>query len=225
MTGPVRPVSAGDQAWADLGAELAPARSLGRIDTATSRAVTTVTVIGVLLTGLGALTATLPADSGAARALATAAVITAALAVACALTAQVLTISHRVNPANLADVRAWYRRQFTIRAYPARAATILLLAAALLAGAAATAAITATHAAAPTIQVTQTTPTGTATTTITVQATFRGLAPGQVTTVTITTPARVWTPTGFVDTIRSGTMVYEERTGSGTGSQEVHPGI
>ena len=35
----------------------------------------------------------------------------------------------------------------------------------------------------------------------------------------------LWTPTGFVDTIRSGTMVYEERTGSGTGSQEVHPGI
>ncbi len=34
-----------------------------------------------------------------------------------------------------------------------------------------------------------------------------------------------WIPTGFVDTIRSGTMVYEERTGSGTGSQEVHPGI
>ena len=37
--------------------------------------------------------------------------------------------------------------------------------------------------------------------------------------------AERWTPTGFVDTIRSGTMVYEERTGSGTGSQEVHPGI
>ena len=35
----------------------------------------------------------------------------------------------------------------------------------------------------------------------------------------------LWTPTGFVDTIRSGTMVYEERTGSGTGSQEVHPGV
>ena len=38
-------------------------------------------------------------------------------------------------------------------------------------------------------------------------------------------PLMGWTPTGFVDTIRSGTMVYEERTGSGTGSQEVHPGI
>jgi len=35
----------------------------------------------------------------------------------------------------------------------------------------------------------------------------------------------VWTPTGFVDTVRSGTMVYEERTVSGTGAQEVHPGI
>jgi hypothetical protein len=35
----------------------------------------------------------------------------------------------------------------------------------------------------------------------------------------------VWTPTGFVDTIRSGTMVYEERTGRGTSSQEVHPAI
>jgi Rv0078B-related antitoxin len=35
----------------------------------------------------------------------------------------------------------------------------------------------------------------------------------------------IWTPTGFVDTIRSGTMVYEERTGRGTGAQEVHPGI
>jgi hypothetical protein len=33
----------------------------------------------------------------------------------------------------------------------------------------------------------------------------------------------VWTPTGFVDTTLSGTMVYEERTGSGTGTQEVHP--
>jgi pyruvate,water dikinase len=38
------------------------------------------------------------------------------------------------------------------------------------------------------------------------------------------TPA-AWSPTGFVDSHRSGTMVYEERTGSGTGSQEVHPGV
>jgi hypothetical protein len=34
-----------------------------------------------------------------------------------------------------------------------------------------------------------------------------------------------WTPTGFVDTTRSGTMVYEERTGNGSGPQEVHPAV
>ena len=70
----------------------------------------------------------------------------AALAVGCALTAQVLTITRRLNPANLADVQAWYRRQFTIRAYTTQAATILLIGAALLAGATAvTAIVTATH--------------------------------------------------------------------------------
>ena len=32
-------------------------------------------------------------------------------------------------------------------------------------------------------------------------------------------------PPGFVDTIQSGTMVYEERTGKWDRLQEVHPGI
>lgn len=34
-----------------------------------------------------------------------------------------------------------------------------------------------------------------------------------------------WSTTGSVDTASSGTMVYEERTGNGSGPQEVHPGI
>lgn len=193
MTSPVRPAAARDQAWADLGAELTPVKSLARIDTATSRAVTTVTVVGVLLTGLGALSTSLLAQDDLARALAAAAVIIAALAVASALAAQVLTTTRRVNPANLADVKAWYQRQFTIRAYPTRAATILLLLAALLAGAAAAAALTTTPAFSPTIEVTQTTrPGGTAaTSTTTVQVTFRGLPPGQVATVIVATAARV----------------------------------
>lgn len=61
--------------------------------------------------------------------------ITVGLAVASALAAQVLTITRRLNPNNLADVQAWYRRQFTTRAYTTQAATILLIAAGLLAGA------------------------------------------------------------------------------------------
>ncbi len=138
MTGPVRHTSQADQAWADLASQLTPAASLARIDAVTARAVTTITVIGLLLTGLGALAAGQFAQHGAARDLAVAAVITATLAVAGALTAQVLTITHRLNTDNLDEVRAWYHGQFRLRARTTQAATILLIAAALLAGATAT---------------------------------------------------------------------------------------
>jgi hypothetical protein len=195
VTGPVRPPTPADQAWAQLAADLTPAKSLGRIDTATARAMTTVTVIGLLLTGLGAFAAGLPTALGEpATALAVATVITAALAVAAALTAQLLTITRRLNPANLADVRAWYHRQFDLRAYPTQAATALLLAAALLAGATAAAALLKSPATAPTLTVTQTLQPGqsgnasTAQASVTVSVTFRGLAAGQVGTLTLTTP-------------------------------------
>jgi hypothetical protein len=146
MTGPVRQPSRADQAWADLAAQLTPASSLARIDTVTNRAITTITVLGVLLTGLGTLAAGQFTHSSAARGLAAATVATAALAVASALAAQVLTITRGLNPANLAAVQAWYRRQFTLRAYATQAATVLLILAALLAGAtAATTILTTTH--------------------------------------------------------------------------------
>ena len=67
--------------------------------------------------------------------------ITATLAVASALFAQVLTITRRLNPANLTEVQAWYRRQFGTRARATQAATILLIIAALLAGATAVASL------------------------------------------------------------------------------------
>jgi hypothetical protein len=146
MTSPVRPPSRSDQAWADLAAQLTPANSLARIDTVTGRAITTITVLGTLLTGLGALAAGQFTASAAAQDLAAATVATAALAVASALAAQVLTITRHLNPVNLADVRAWYRRQFIVRAYATQAATILLILAALLAGAtAATTILTTAH--------------------------------------------------------------------------------
>jgi hypothetical protein len=140
---PVRPTSPADQAWADLAAQLTPAAAMARIDAVTARAVTTITVIGVLLTGLGALGAGTLAQGGPARGLAVAAVITATLSVACALTAQVLTITRRLNTANLSEVKGWYQRQFETRARATQAATILLILAALLAGATATASLLA----------------------------------------------------------------------------------
>ena len=146
MTAPVRRTNPADQAWVDLAAQLTPANSLARIDSATNRAVTTVTVLGTLLTGLGAVSASQLTHSAVAQALAATTVILAAVAVASALTAQVLTITRHLNAANLAEVQAWYRRQFTLRAYTTQAATVLLIAAALLAGATAAATIlTSTH--------------------------------------------------------------------------------
>lgn len=192
MTSPVGPPSARDEAWADLAAELTPVRSLARIDTVTARAITTVTVVGVLLTGLGAASVALPAQSGLARALAAAAAIAAALAVAAALTAQVLTISRRLNPANLSDVRAWYRRQFELRAYPAQAATVLLLLSVVLAGASAASNLLAGPATVPALTVTQVPGPGRVPAqqqaTITASVTFDGLSPGQRATVVLTTP-------------------------------------
>jgi formate hydrogenlyase subunit 4 len=132
-----------DKAWAELGAQLTPAASLARIDAVTGRAVTTITVIGTLFTGLGALAAGQFAHRGAARDLAVAAVIAATLAVACALVAQVLTITRRLNPGNLVEVREWYERQFGTRARATQAATVLLILAALLAGATAVASLLA----------------------------------------------------------------------------------
>jgi len=145
VTAPVRRPSRADQAWAELAKQLTPAASLARIDVVTSRAVTTVTVIGVLLTGLGALAAGQFARHGAARGLAVAAVIAATLAVACALSAQVLTITRGLNPANRVEVRAWYRRQFNLRARTTQVATILLILAALLAGATSAATLLSTR--------------------------------------------------------------------------------
>jgi hypothetical protein len=153
MTESVRQTSTADQAWVDLSAQLTPAASLARIDAVTARAVTTVTVIGLLLTGLGALGAGQFARHGAARGLAVAAVVTATLAVASALAAQVLTITRGLNTDDLLQVKAWYRRQFNIRARTTQAATILLILAAILAGATSIATLLTTpHAAKTTSQ-------------------------------------------------------------------------
>lgn len=193
MTSQVRPATRADEAWVNLAAELTPAKSLARVDAATARTVTTVTIIGVLLTGLGILSAGQLSQNGPAQGLATAAVITAALAVASALIAQVLTVTRQVNPANLIEVKAWYRRQFNSRAYPTQAATVLLLLAALLAGAAATARLLTHPAAPPAIDITQDlAPASTVTpasvhATVTVRVTFPGLAPSQLASVTVTT--------------------------------------
>jgi hypothetical protein len=192
---PVRPVSDADRTWATLARELTPAQSLQRMDTATDRVVRTVTIIGTLLGGFGVFGAAKPTVSGAARWITAGAVVCAAAAVACALAAQILTISKHVNPENLAQVRAWYKRRIETRGYPTRAATFLLLVAAVLAGAAAVVALATATPNEPTIAVTRAldhaapvspgAATPPATATVTAAVTFRGLTSGQTASVTV----------------------------------------
>jgi histone H3/H4 len=129
------------EALADLAAQLTPANALARTDTITARATIAIIAIGLLLVGLGIFDAGQLTHDRTTRALAVATVFTATLAVACALIAQALAISRQPNPADLDDVRAWFRRQISIRSYATQVATILLISAILLVGAAAVATI------------------------------------------------------------------------------------
>lgn len=202
------------RALAALADELTPTKSLARLDVATARVVSSVTLVTALLTGLGLVAVGLPATAGAPRTLATVSVGLAFLAVLCALAAQVLTVSQGVNPNNLKDVERWYRRVFAYRAPLASAASALMVAAAAVAGTAALGTLTAARGDRPTFAVTRTaelpvpteTPTlatppapaadapGAAATrgtvvragTVVVEVTFRGLAADQVLTVTVT---------------------------------------
>lgn len=176
------------RAWQALADELAPAKSLARIDTAAGRVLGNVTVVGTLLTGLGLLAAGLPGTSDAARGLALAAVVAAVLAVACALAAQILTIRRGLNTSNLAEVQEWYQGQFRRRAYPTRAATVLLLAAILLAGGSAVVALEERDGARLTLSISQIEPvpdTGSGAS-LTVDVTFSAPAGGDTATVVVT---------------------------------------
>lgn len=178
------------RAWQALADELTPAKSLTRIDTATARVLANVTVVGTLLTGLGLLAAGLPSTGDTATALALAAVVAAALAVGCALAAQILTIRTGLNTNNLAEVREFYRGQFRRRAYPTRAATVLLLAAVLLAAGAAVVALLERDRARLTLSVSQidapsTSSPGTPAT-LTVDVALQAAAAGGTATVLVT---------------------------------------
>jgi hypothetical protein len=175
-------------AWQELAEELTPAKSLARVDAATNRVLTSVTVVGTVLTGLGLLAAGQPTRNAVASGLSLVAVMAAVLAVAFALTAQVLTIRRGLNTNNLVAVRAWHHDQFRRRAYPARAASVLLLVAILFAGGAATAGVVGPEPARMSLVVSQTTTVvGTAAdagrVAVTAHVTFHGL--GEDTTATI----------------------------------------
>ena len=152
-----QPANAQDLAWQALADDFAPVKSLTRLDAATARVVTNVTVVGALLTGLTLLGSNLPSVTGAARGLAITAMLLAASAVITALSAQILTVT-QISTGDLLAVEAWYRRRINIRGPLTVAATVLLVAAAGASTVAAGLALLGIPDQPPTIAITRTTP-------------------------------------------------------------------
>src|SRR5664279_6193822 len=130
-------VTASDRFWRAAAADLAPDKSLARINDKAKQVVTSVTLVGTLLAGFGLIApGTLPLPP-LARGLAVAAVITAVVAIALALVSLLLRFTPAIRPGNVVEVESWYRSQFH-RASLVVAAGWALIAALVFAAAAAT---------------------------------------------------------------------------------------
>jgi hypothetical protein len=227
-------LTARQRALRALADELTPVKSLARLDAATGRVVTTVSVVGTLLTGFGLAAAGLPGIGGAARALAVCSVVLAVLAVLCALIAQTLTVTRGLNTNNLLAVGAWYERRFTVRAPLTRAASVLLVAAVAVAGTAAVLFLTGGGRDRAAVSVTRTAPlpdpsasAAAAADTVTVEVTFRGVDAGQVAAVTVAVDGRTVaqaaiTPT--VDGVATRTLTVDKVPASATVTVQAQAG-
>jgi hypothetical protein len=172
-----QPVSGRDRLWTGAAAELTPAKSLARVDERAKQVVANVTLVGSVLTGLGLLASSKLDTSGPGRVIAIAAVCVALVAIVLALASTLLRFTPSLSPGNLAEVEAWYRRQFRW-AYWVIAAGVLLLVAVVLAGAATLVVLSGTRSEQPTMSA-QVTGTGAAAK-VTARVEVAGMAPGQV---------------------------------------------
>ena len=177
--------TAADRRWQALADELAPAKSLQRLDAAGGRVVSTVSVVATVLTGLGLLAAGLSNLPGLGRGLAVVAAVLAVAALLAALAGQRVTVTHGLNLENRPEVEAWFAEQFPRRARMARWATGLLVTAVGCAGLAAVVSLLVGGNEAPTLAVTRTADA------VTVDLTFRGLDPDQVATATVKVDGQV----------------------------------
>jgi hypothetical protein len=132
-------LDAGAAGWRDAAAELTPGKTLTRVNANARATVTTVAIVGTLLSGLGLVSAQSLLAGGAARWLALMSVGLAMLAVLAGLAYLALRLE-LVNVQDLGEVERWYDTQFR-RARLAVVASWLLVAAVVLAAAAAIVAV------------------------------------------------------------------------------------
>jgi hypothetical protein len=175
-------VSADDRLWQAGTAESGPATSLARVDDRVRQVVTSVSLVGSLIVGVGLVASGRVDRSSPARVLAVASVCVALVAVVLGLGLLLLrAIPVRPSPSP-AKVPAWHRRQYRW-AYGGIVSGVLLLLAVLLGGASAVVVLVGGPGAEPT------TPDSTmsvqlvgsgAEARLTVRADFTGVAAGQV---------------------------------------------
>lgn len=224
MSEHVRPPTREDDEWNELATELAPAKTLQRLDAAAARVVSTVSLVATLLTGLGLVAAGLANLTVVARVLAVGAVVLAFAAVLLALLAQTLGVIRGMNRENLAEVEQWYVERFEARAPRLRWATFLLVGAVALAGAAAVVTLVG-GSNAPTLAVTRTSLPAPGK--VTVDVTFRGLRAGDVASAVVRVDGTGAAEAAFgpgADGTATRTLTVEQVAGSGVVMVEAHGG-
>jgi hypothetical protein len=107
----VRPPTGSDIMWEEVKALLTPDKSIQRIEEKARFVVSTVTVVGTLITGLGLVLGTRITSTGSGRVLATISVSLAAMAVVLSVGSLVVGGIRSISPANLIEVRRWYAGQ------------------------------------------------------------------------------------------------------------------
>jgi hypothetical protein len=185
---------------------------------------TTISIVAALLTGLGYVTANQANFNAVARVLAVGAVVLAFSAVLLSLVAQSLGIIRGLNRQNLAEIEEWYRNRIENRALRLRWATLLLVAAAALAGTAAVLTLVG-ESDAPTLAVTRTSIAASGK--LTVDVTFRGLDPGEVASAVVRVDGSTAAEAGFgpgTDGTATRTLTVEQIPTSGIVTVEAHGG-
>src|SRR5512144_2778140 len=129
-------VSASDEVWMKASELLTPDKTIQRIEDKAKFIVSTVTLVGTLLTGLGLFAGVRLTSTHLGQVTAVASVILATLSVVLAVGSLVVGGIRTVAPSNLAAVEAWYMNQ--IGRGRAVAASGLLLVLAFVVGAVAT---------------------------------------------------------------------------------------
>jgi signal transduction histidine kinase len=169
--------------WEVAAQALTPDKSLARIDARAQQVVGTISLVGVALTGLGLVSGSLLDRQPVARWLALAAAAIALAAVVLALSASVLRIEREMTTSDLAEVKAFYRRQFK-RAKVVRLGGWLLLCAVALAALAAAIVVASGPSSTPMISIVQTGSGADAK--LSISAEFANVRPGDLLTTEVT---------------------------------------